>query len=152
VIDVTSADIAVDGNDSVWGVETKTSSGPPRHTVRPRPDLTQTLGTNERVEFTSGEEWNLLLYGGSESGSWYNGELPAEECVRAVNPPSSYYWMSIGSEAPEYVQVRAENVQMPVKNGGAASGNTLETGDEVTVVWTASSGGKTQTLFKYTVQ
>jgi hypothetical protein len=28
----------------------------------------------------------------------------------------------------------------------------LETDDSVRVVWSASSGGKTQTLFKYTVQ
>jgi hypothetical protein len=29
---------------------------------------------------------------------------------------------------------------------------SLEQGNNVNVVWSASSGGKTQTLFKYTVQ
>jgi hypothetical protein len=152
VIDITSADIVVEGNDSVWGVQTETSSGPPRLTVQPQPDLTQTLGTNQQVEFRSGRSWETFIRGGEMSGSWYKMGLPGDDNVQAVDPPSSYYFMTIGSEAPEYVQVRPENVDMPTQRGGAVSGKPFATGDQMQIVWTASSGGKTQTLFKYTVQ
>jgi hypothetical protein len=152
VVDVTNTDIAVEGNDSVWGVQTTTSSGPPRLTIRPQPDLTQTLGTNEQVEFRSGTAWSTFLRGGDMSGSWYNLGPPSDENVEAVNPPDSYYFMTTGSESPEHVQVRPENVDMPVERGGAVSAKPFATGDQMQIVWTASSGGKTQTLFKYTVQ
>jgi hypothetical protein len=36
--------------------------------------------------------------------------------------------------------------------GGDGNDPSLQQGDSIRVVWTASSGGKTQTLYKYSVQ
>jgi hypothetical protein len=42
--------------------------------------------------------------------------------------------------------------QKPFDNLGYPEYNTLSSGDSVTVVWIASSGGKTQAMFRSTIE
>jgi flagellin-like protein len=162
VIDITNTDLSIEGNASVWGNEQPHPNNK-RHMVFPAPDHTQVAGTNEQVEFKSGQTWGALMYGGDPAASdtWYGAGLWKDETVIKPTPPSSYYYMRLGSSEydDEGAPLSLQNLDdMPThgNNGGGqtrvVSGNQLDQGDQVNVVWTASSGGKTQTLFKYTVQ
>jgi hypothetical protein len=105
--------------------------------ARPQPNVQQTLGSNDPVQFSSGEEWEMLGYDGI-----------ADENVKAQTYSLNY---------KDYTPFGGNNgiIEPRIKwNGGANSKvlTPLDNGDSVNVVWTASSGGKTQTLFKYSVQ
>jgi hypothetical protein len=164
VLDVTNTDLVIEGNGSVWGnAREHPNSGNNRFMVFPAPDFTPALGSNEKVQFSSGETWGALMYGGdpAHSDTWYGAGLFNDEDVVSPSPPSSYYYMGLGSS--EYddgmTPVRPQSIDgLPThtNDGGSSTsvtaGNALDQGDQVNVVWTASSGGKTQTLFKYSVQ
>jgi flagellin-like protein len=134
VLDTQQTDIKIEGNSSVWGQEEPATGWDP---ARPQPDVRGTLGTNEPAEVSSGETWEMLGYDGR-----------ADEHVEDESYSLNYKdWMSNGGKNG-FVEPR-------LKWNGGSNGlilTHLETGDSVNVVWTASSGGKTQTLFKYSVQ
>jgi flagellin-like protein len=139
VIDYTQFEAAVNGNTSVWGVEevdqpqsTNYNALPvfDLETAQPLPDIRRTLGTNEQVAFTSGESLPVLTH--STVSNRY-----------VDNHNYVYYWFS-----PE-----DGNVGLYPPGSPASDENLLlMSGDTVSMVWTAESGGKTQQLFKYTVQ
>jgi FlaG/FlaF family flagellin (archaellin) len=130
VLDISQVNIGVEGNTSVWGIPEgeDQSDGTQLNTV-PQPDLTRTFGSNEQVGFTSGESWEVVAYGA-------HGD-------ETIDPSSVNYVMAFYDS----------NGPVIVAQGGAnLVGSALQTGDEITVVWEAQSGGKTQSLFKYTAQ
>jgi flagellin-like protein len=145
-LDVTQIDVKVEGNESTWGV-TSNTLGPNEGSdpAEPAPNIIPTLGTNEKAEFTSGQTWNMI---------GYNNNGPSED-----NTDDVYNRMQATNEFKMHYP--------DPNNDGDARGPTLtyhdgswrnhlldplDNGDNVRVVWTASSGGKTQTLFKYSVQ
>jgi hypothetical protein len=115
----------------------------------PVPNTIPTYGTNEPVEFTSGQEWRM---------QGYNNEGPSD-----ANMDDFHY--SIQTGAPKF-RMHWPNPDKEGRNGDARGPqltyndgtwtnhqlDPLTNGDDVRVVWTASSGGKTQELFEYTVQ
>jgi flagellin-like protein len=138
VLDVGQVTVKVEGNASSWGIKSNTlGKGAGGDPAEPVPDITPTLGTNEPVEFSSGEEWNIVGYN--------NQSLSPENAARVYNEKSSDYKLIYRSPP---------GATLTYNNGGWKTQHLdpLETGDNVRVVWAASSGGKTQTLFKYTVQ
>jgi flagellin-like protein len=132
VLDITQVDIKVDGNASVWGLEKARTDATPSDWdfVRPQPDVRRTLGTNQEAEFSSGQTWSIYGYDGL-----------ADEHVKSSNYYGAYY-DGDGDSEPE----------MQIKSGVGKITSDMEGGERVNVVWSAASGGKTQTLFKYTVQ
>jgi hypothetical protein len=101
------------------------------------------LGSNEEVTFTSGETWQTVGYGGDVPDHWSNSydRLWSDERLAAGTyrgKPFDDLWQVLYN-GPGTMK---EPVAM----------NDIQSGDSVNVVWTAESGGKTQTLFKYTVQ
>jgi flagellin-like protein len=141
VLGISQTQIKVNGNASTWDMEEgehPSSNAPPVH---PQPNVNPTLGTNERVDFSSGQTWEVSLKNGL---NFDNLEEPNE------------YVVFLAPTAP--TPIDGNPVQIINVFGGCCSGNQqtnadpLEQGDNVNIVWTASSGGKTQTLFKYTVQ
>jgi flagellin-like protein len=132
VIDITQADIKIEANSSAWGLQKARTSGNAADWdyVRPQPDVRQTLGTNEKAEFTSGQTWSVLGYEGH-----------ADDLVENKN----YYGAYFDGDGDG-------QTEMQIKSGVGKITKDMEGGESVNVVWTASSGGKTQTLFKYTVQ
>jgi hypothetical protein len=74
-------------------------------------------------------------------GGWPNKKLFGDEHVESVD---YHFWWAAGNTV---VNVRTTN-----GNDNHGYGPTLDAGNEVNVVWQAESGGKTQTLFKYSVQ
>jgi hypothetical protein len=153
VLDVGQSEIKAEGNGSVWGNVGPGEYGPPAGS--PVPNFLPTLGTNEPAEFSSGEEWMFWSYGGepywnspyideSKKKWWW----PSDEVV-AREHPCNNGWLMRPYEVPDPNQPRLNDGWC---TSGHRFGNALRNGDTVTVVWEASSGGKTQTLYKYTIQ
>jgi flagellin-like protein len=136
VIDISQVDVKVEGNASTWGMKERRDCGGPVHDrVKPVPDITQTLGTNAVVEFSSGNTWSMFVANGPKKDyirSDYRYEIQYDGSSDA---PSIIQWFDPGSGPQGQTDVAA-----------------LETGDNINIVWSATSGGKTQTLFEYTVQ
>jgi FlaG/FlaF family flagellin (archaellin) len=132
VLDIDQVDVKVEGNDSAWGMQRARLDNNPSEWdfVQPQPDVRQTLGTNDQTAFNSGQSWSI--YG-------YNGL--ADEHVENQD----YYGAYNDGDGD------GQN-EMEIKSGIGQVTSDMTGGESVNVVWTASSGGKTQTLFKYTVQ
>jgi flagellin-like protein len=152
VLDISQIRAKVNGNESVWGFEgPKFVSGTykchNRPIAEPVPDLLETAGTNEPVEFTSGNTWNLIAYN--------NGAPSTEHLTNWVDNDKDPVWLV--KEKYSNTGADGRNLQLAENDCGSNWGtasfpNRLHQGDTVQIVWRASSGGKTQTLFKYDVQ
>jgi flagellin-like protein len=131
-LDVRQFDVVVEGNESAWGIECRNcrpfAGQANAEKAEPAPDIRDALGSNERVEYRSGQTLDVVGY-----------EFVNDDYVDA---------------SEQYTLLVFDNglaIRDPVQ--GRNLGITeLDAGDQVNVVWEASSGGKTQTLFKYTVQ
>jgi flagellin-like protein len=138
VLDISQIDVKVNGNASTWGVREMKQGAP--EIGQPVPDITQTLGTNEPVEFSSGEEWNIVGYNGLN-----HENVKASRCYK-LKPKNN------PSRSGTGVQVTVYQANCGPYISTAAQTDRLNQTDTANVVWSAESGGKTQTLFKYTVQ
>jgi hypothetical protein len=146
VVDISSVQIAVNGNTSVWNWP---SNNPKcgvsyRGCTLPEPNVKRTLGTNKPAEFFSGQTWHFFYWGKYEQG--YDGAV-ADENVKA----SCTYYVAPGQGDKDEIRMK-DPYNCWDGNSVENHANALETGDSTKIVWRASSGGKTQTLFKYTVQ
>jgi hypothetical protein len=151
VLDASQTEINVAGNTSVWGVvsppDNPTAGCCPgaqknRLEVGPVPDFRPGLGANEPVEFASGESWSVFVHGAEPAPPWNPGgnNLVADEYVT-----NTYYDMWEFDSDPHTARIVGAD-------GPGGYGYFLSQEDQARVVWTAESGGKTQTLFKYSVQ
>jgi hypothetical protein len=118
--------------------------------VEETPDLTKTAGTNEKVPFQSGQSWQII------SGGPANQDCkPTREEAREYNR-----WRFSLSRDGDDTEPRpadgfpgGQNSCAEQSWGGDRYEYTiLNTDETISVVWKASSGGKTQTLFRYTIQ
>jgi flagellin-like protein len=147
-VGISQMQVKLEGNRSVYGSKSDTSSWNPFYPDHfPTPDFRETLGTNEIKEFEAGETW--LIHSGS-GGNHYNGlshknyRRMAENDDKGTCPA-----MHFEADDPEAANFNGDSCDG--WSGGKAL-EPLEQGDQLNIVWEASSGGKTQTLFKYTVQ
>jgi hypothetical protein len=128
--------------------------------VPPAPNWIETKGTNEPATFSSGQSWDLVLVAprprpdDCATGSWA-GDFPITR--ETYNEHSGkfgvIFWKTghVGGDCPMVETWEGT----PTNPGGfhkAFFADPIAQGDTTRVVWTASSGGKTQTLYKYTVQ
>jgi hypothetical protein len=155
VLDVTQTDASVDGNTSVWGLTNRERAfdGTKDMTVGPKPDFRPTLGSNEQVSIGSGESMTVMYHGGAfGNGVGFPADPPADQHV-TTTMPGGVYFAQIGKD--RNAGWRDDNIwlaQTWTSSAHIPEQAFLQTDDEVRVVWTAESGGKTQTLFQYTVQ
>jgi hypothetical protein len=146
VVPIDQAQITVEGNTSVWGVQKPGGQNGANLLVAPRPDVRQTFGTNERATFDSGQSWDVFTRMGTSepAGAWNPNVAIADEHLQNKDYRARFFM-----DGDPVVRIRELNSDSLRSVG---FGYFLETGNSVNVVWTASSGGKTQTLFKYRVQ
>jgi flagellin-like protein len=146
VLDISGVAVKVEGNESVYGSRNEGFAHYPGDSY-PVPDLTQTLGTNEPATFSSGSTWTIHS---RSDGPNYGGF--GHENYRSLRD----------SDKENCPQMKFNSVNSPQKAGfnagtcdasfGTVWLEPLHTDDTVTVVWSADSGGKTQTIFNYDVQ
>jgi hypothetical protein len=148
VLDVTQTQIAVEGNDSVWGIAEMDGYGGTLDLAAPQPNFLPTLGTNDRVAFASGSTWSVVTYLPAAAAPNY----PADTHVEPASSNVGYRWNPCAAGSCWGVPDEDEG-PLQLKDGGSPRGwgEVLHAGDSVQVVWSAESGGKTQTLFRYTV-
>jgi hypothetical protein len=143
-IDVTQFDVSVNGNTSAWGIQEQDayeSCG--RDKAQPAPDIRPTLGSNQPVEFTSGQSIPVVVSEGFADENVKNhiyGFL-------VTHYHSSPCGTSSHTESRPHLEIEpnkvyADRVPAPL----------LQQGDAVELVWFAESGGKSQKMFSYTVQ
>jgi flagellin-like protein len=153
-IDITQATVKVNGAETVIGFDDNDLADINYDTVRLQPDISKSAGSNEVVEFSSGQTWNVAGYGHDD------GDPTAYEVL--TNLPNGYppvvHTGPISSNDP-CLNVQDGNGQNAYKMLSQTSGPQCNhwrpriLGDDtVSVVWKAESGGKTQSLFKYDVQ
>jgi flagellin-like protein len=153
VVDVDQVNVKVRGNESVWGWTGEYNAGGNRPVAVPQPNVVETLGTNQPVTFSSGESLSLIFrlqiinVPGSRA-------LPADHNMNVLSGVD-YFWYDLGGNGNTMIKDHPNyeyNTKIGNVGGSPDPDPSLQQGDDVRVVWTASSGGKTQTLFKYTVQ
>jgi hypothetical protein len=149
-LDISQILVNVNGNSSSWGMKNPNyeTGGVSTDIVQFVPNILETFGSNDPVEFTSGETWNVYL-NDNQALSRENLVAPGES-----TNPGSEYCVHYRFDPPDigFMDDPSGNCKTNNVHAGAGDIDPLETGDDVTVVWEASSGGKTQTLFRYTVQ
>jgi hypothetical protein len=143
-INVNQLQATYKGNSSLWGWgHTDGNSNIPAH---PTPNILPSLGSNDAVEVSSGQTMRFIGYEGWNIDNLqrcnYNMQIvgagKGQPRPRLNAPGCSYSYN--GNAAPILTHDPPQNEEW-TKSGSA-----------IRLVWTASSGGKTQTLFKYTVQ
>jgi hypothetical protein len=169
VISVDAVELKVEGNESVVGPP----GGEMRYdefevlsqdnmVVEPMPNFCESAGTNTESSFTSGQSWYPLYHSGGNIPDPLNkkGDSDATGPVDNAYGDAEYNCggqvLSIDhrnpdSSNPNYFRLyndKAGNAFTEL----ADHSNVLVAGQEITIVWSATSGGKTQTLQKYTVQ
>jgi flagellin-like protein len=168
VLSVRQGYVSVEGNQSVYGMRPESTpnqagTDEPRYYPgnHPIPDVVATAGTNEQVNFESGQKWRVLYFSNpSGSATTHSGD---------TDGLSHEAWVNEHEKDPSCIGTIIGSINgHPTINGWFAASNCkyndasgkptyqsfdiLESGDTVNVGWKASSGGKTQTLFKYEVQ
>jgi flagellin-like protein len=151
---ISNVDVVVDDSGpTVWGPSTLDSDNLNKGNTKdnieasPVPDVRRTKGTNEQAMFQSGNQWHVALYG---------QELPTQSELDA-RPGDAYYVdpdPKGGGRGPSgngNIALQGDGINQ-LTNKGELHGKVLVAGDDIRVRWEAESGGKSQTLFKYTVQ
>jgi flagellin-like protein len=150
-IDISSVEIKVNGNDTVVGSDANPGWNP--NDAYPTPNFIETLGTNEQVEFSSGETWRFHSYSTEEPIFWKVGpgvsDANLEKAYNSDNCDNAMRMHYYESSSPEHAYFHQNACGDYNEHKRYAP---LQQGDQANVVWEASSGGKTQTLFKYTIQ
>jgi hypothetical protein len=164
-INYRNARLAVNGNKSVYTLLDETA-GPTEYAhVVPQPDVREYFGTNKRVEMDSGETWEAGMFCGevckTEGDSWGSGNPDNYVGDKTVAQPPPHdqvpfnevtHFRTYENREPSAGGKNAWDVLARYSYSKFALMDPLREGDEVQMVWMASSGGKTQTLTKYTVQ
>lgn len=161
-IGISNLNVKVNGNGSAYG-DVRNWQSYDSGTVRisPQPNTLLTAGSNEKVAFKSGEAQKIVGWGGlndqsDKVESWSNGE----SVWWAIRDYGNFYCHedNVGYHDPLSGVSDTSGTQNPTPNllesgsGPGACLDDLDAGNDVSMVWTASSGGKTQNLFTYTVQ
>jgi flagellin-like protein len=148
-IDVTQLDAKFRGNSSLWGIERTTDSAAD---FDPTPDFQATLGTNEQVELKSGQTMRFTHFRGIRDE--YVGNCQYKVRVFMGNDePGARYVSDCANDGPDG---NTDYTNHPRLGGGGAPPIDYPAeradGETINVVWEASSGGKSQNLFRYTIQ
>jgi flagellin-like protein len=152
-VQISQAEIKVNGNTTALGSD---SSSP--QDWEPAPNFLETIGTNEVSEFSSGETWRIHSFSTEEPLFWKVGPGLSDANIETAyndadctlkmhfyessDPNHAYFHDGGGSNLGGSCAIGADHKRFA----------PLQQGDTLNVVWTAESGGKTQNLFKYTVQ
>jgi hypothetical protein len=165
-IDIRNLDFSVEGNKSVWGFGAEPGKSKLAK-FEPRPNTYPILGSNNAEELESGEARDVYVFcdmnGMCKDGKeWWEGDKSSRGRPVPPTPENLNAEPQTLAFIPEPNTLDVGAVKMPAYNGNQpicemgsrnqCFADDLQTGDNVRIVWEASSGGKTQTLFKYTVQ
>jgi FlaG/FlaF family flagellin (archaellin) len=157
-IGISQLNIKVNGNKSVWGWTGEEKSlccgWAPVDIYRPQPDHFRAATSNDPVTIASGEYWSINAYKGWPDAYVQNqsvkGPYPGQYYEGGATPTACGSSGHRGTfENPSV------NLNTNYASGGTISDtctDRLATDDDIRVVWNANSGGKTQSLTKYTVQ
>jgi flagellin-like protein len=161
VLDREALTTKVNGNDSTWDMDVDATSNdnnnmviPSTNTVSGIADLR--VATGNRLPTEGGYPWGEELTSGQEIGVSLYGGVSYETMYKCLYSSGEEKIVVEGYQSTDFDKA-AWGDRPPGKTDACSwqnyeKLNLLSTGDEINVVWSASSGGKTQTLFKYTVQ
>jgi flagellin-like protein len=160
VIDLSQTEIKVNGDPEVWGptvrppgIETE-SNGFMK--VQPAPDVCDYAG-GKSEQWSSGEGITIGWHEKPSGPNVKQNNAPWSKNHGCSNTPFGGLLYQLDANTGIY-NTGTYRIFMKdaagnwIANNGEEGGDYLRAGDKVTVTWEASSGGKTQTLQKYTVQ
>lgn len=160
-------DINVDGNESIYGnpagYEEYSTSDP---SLVPQPNILKTFGNNERFNIESGESFEVVGYGGLLPENIEPDEVDVKDgqklrrAIRDGGGAGDWYCKeehtgpATSGSAVGYTNGPPYNPTILTYYNDLRGNcsDDLDEGNTVAIVWTASSGGKSQVLQKYEVQ
>jgi flagellin-like protein len=157
-LDYRNARISINGNKSVYTLEHEKGTDDSFAPVIPQPDVRKYLGSNQPVEFRSGQSWEAGMSCQTickENGPNHGVYHVDERGTSVPGPHENMPWNEVqtlylaGDE--DYGQF-AFGIQRASDYYKWALVDPIHQGDDVSIVWRASSGGKTQELTRYTTQ
>jgi flagellin-like protein len=164
-IGISRLNVKVDGNRSVWGPTGSTfkpGGANPVDAYRPQPDHFEAVTSNEPVTVSSGDVWTINAYRGwsdeAVKNKWKIGPFGGQYFEGASGTCCGGITYSAPGCKSSDSKAFLENPSVDLVTNSAKGSledtctDRLSTDDDVTLVWHASSGGKTQTLTKYVVQ
>jgi hypothetical protein len=139
VTDFTQVSVRVEGNESVYNAiqDPNNANGGDYYPSIPLqnpyfPAVNQDCPPGEACEWVSGESIRMMFY----------GEIGYENSAHHPWSNNNYLQAGWPGKHVNLTSTRIHGYTVP----------NVQQGDTTNVVWSAESGGKTQTLFKYTVQ
>jgi flagellin-like protein len=156
VLEFRNTYVRVNGKEMVWDLKNldngnNCDNSADLSDLHAAPHLNEIAGTNERAVFESGNSWKII------TGEPVQGD--AVDRSTAQEYPCTELFIETGptNQGPESDDEPANLYGRPNADCTGSidvigSSNPLQNGDNVNVVWKSSSGGKTQTLFKYSIQ
>jgi FlaG/FlaF family flagellin (archaellin) len=169
-IAITQLELKVDGNESVYGdpqgAETYDNSGftgSADPTLVPQPNILESRGTNDPVSFESGESLEAVGFGGLKpehiNPDNLRASIEGKRLQWAIRDDGDWYCkesdtgIATSGSAVNWDEEPHNPTVLTYYAGLTGSCNDdLDAGNEVTLAWESASGGKSQTLFRYTVQ
>jgi flagellin-like protein len=163
VVDIDQIDLSVNGNTGTWTIDASPGDSimttDSRVPAKPQPDIRQTMGSNDQVGLSSGEELSVMAYGTRPLDEYVDNGIDYEFSTFPMQTGSGTQDVGSFTEPVPRLYLNGADKATKMPNPGLTNNGRddetlfiLEQGDDVQVVWEASSGGKTQTLFKYSVQ
>jgi FlaG/FlaF family flagellin (archaellin) len=169
-LSISQQEIKVEGSPRAWSADIFDQGGNTHSRFRPVPDFFRTAGSNEKVMLSSGQSWEVAAVACTactydKNGNTYD-PVPADDSdildtkVTGANGGYGYgLWPEgdakgddPGFSGPDSAPITLTAWWHGQDGWGQWGAEPLEQSDQVSVIWTASSGGKTQTLFNYDVQ
>lgn len=172
---ISQTEIKVDGHRDAWGVvphatALEMSEGELDDTVEvgPEPDFRRTLGENDQVTVGSGESWNVVAFNVVRGVPLFSANNLQKSLYEPgtrdleTPPANASHDFLIGDEqddsahgcncSPLYILADSSYPKSGPFGGVNGLAEQLKRGEELRVVWSSKSGGKTQTIQKYIVQ
>jgi flagellin-like protein len=167
VIDIENVYVKVDGNGSVYGAPIEVSEydnsclcAAADPSLVPQPNQFRARGSNTVVTLASGESLEVLGFGGIKYSNIEDASLTANRRIRwGIRDNGKHYCKesdtglySSGSAVSHTGEPYNPTISLPTIGSKRACLDDLDQGNRISLTWRSDSGGKTQTLFGYTIK
>jgi hypothetical protein len=153
---------SVNGNASLYGADETVGEWAPYYpTSYAVPRIIPTLGTNEPVTFEAGSTWRIHSMAGGETWDGVSHQnyqkaivTDGRDCIPAMHYGGARVYEKTGNQdkSAKINEIADFNPESCMDWDDVRILEPLERDDVLRVTWTSSSGGTSQTLFRYVLQ
>jgi flagellin-like protein len=167
VIDINNMEIKVDGNGSVYGsplgvdeYDNSCLCADADPTIVPQPNQFKARGSNTPVTLSSGKSLEVLGFGGKQPQHIARSSFIDGRRIRwGIRDNGNHYCkesdtgtFQSGRSVSHTGEPYNPTIVLNKFGPSGACADDLDQGNTISITWRSDSGGKTQTLFRYTVK